>query len=168
MTISVFVIATFLSPKIEFKGRKIRTVATLDSTRWVNNTLGEYIYYVGNHRIKKDGNFINTQVIGDKYEAYYDSEDSTIIEIIYSQPIFLDKESTFLTEAEIISTPSWYAPNRLKFAYTVNGKEYIRFQYISEVFESKYPNIKEGQKYLIKYCMKNPQRSIMNFDKPIK
>lgn len=166
-SILLFVTVNFFFPQREFKGKKIRTVATLNGTRWVNNRLGEYSYYVGNHTIKHNGDFTNTQVIGDKYNAYYDSEDSSTIEILYSQPVFLDEEVILSTEAEIVYAHPWHTPNTVKFRYNVNGEEYIRFQDTEENFKNKYPNVKEGQKYLIKYWMKNPQRSIMYFDQPI-
>lgn len=165
---TVFILKSFLvEKKTKEYSYRIKTTCTLVGDIWAASYSGVYQYKFKNNVRSYEGESYKSQIVGDKYIIYYnDVTDRT--RIMYHQPIFLDTENTKSTKGKIVSAHPWYSSNYVKFEYKVNGTKYLRLQRISEDFESKYPNVKKGQKYLVKYWMKNPQRSIMNFDEPIK
>lgn len=155
---------------------KTEVVATFIDIRFVNTAHGVYKYFIKDKSMEYYGSSFATQVYGEKFSLYYDNNDTTEIDIHYDKPIFTKRETkdTKFSTAKIVSKnfgiigkmTSQYT-GFINFAYTVNGVNYERIQYVPIDFEEKYPNIETGQEYQIRYWTKNPQRSIIYFDMPV-
>lgn len=146
----------------EFKGERKKTIVTIIKVIPYRSGFTNVFRY----QCKDNFNEVLlpsrlTQVIGGKYEGYYDSLDNKNVVILYEKPVFVGGEKTKGVLGTIIEIGS----AGVLFNYQVKGIEYESMQYMEKGYRSKYSKIKEGVEFSIKYWVKNPQRSIMYFDK---
>jgi hypothetical protein len=155
---------------------KTEVVATFIDTRLVNTVHGIYKYFIKDKSMEYYGSSFATQVYGEKFLLYYDNDDTTEIDIHYDKPVFTKRETkdTKFSTAKIISKnfgiigrmTSQYT-GFINFAYTLNGVDYERIQYVPIDFEERYPNVNINKEYQIRYWLENPQRAIIYFDMPV-
>jgi len=87
--------------------------------------------------------------------------DFTIGKLIeYSQ-----RSGTVITPNNTVNQPG--NPPFIKFKYTAKNIEYMN-RYDANTYKIPYNKIKEGAEYLVVYYNKNPQKSRMLFEYPIK
>ncbi len=107
---------------------------------------------------------------GVKYSLKYDSLDPNTIEICYHCPIFLPEELTKTFEGEIIRI-YWKGGSAYKYAfeyvYYVENIRVRKNQGLPNDYKTKYPNLKENQKYEVEVWIENPHRAILFLDRPI-
>lgn len=145
-----------------FKGTPQKTVVVLKKVIPIKNGFtNEYEFMCGEKISEVSKSARLTQVIGDKYEALYDSLNCDNIKILYEIPLFLKHEETRESMAKIIEI----GRAGVLFQYKVEGRVFERMQYQEKGFRDKHPHIEEGAKFPIKHWIKNPQRSIMYFEK---
>lgn len=103
--------------------------------------------------------------IGEKFIVEYDEKNPEANRVRLDKPIFLKSEQTNITTG-IINT---YNPNyfrEISFIYFIYGEKYEQSYKPVENSELKYPDLREGKKYKVKYWKLNPKRSIILLDQP--
>jgi hypothetical protein len=103
--------------------------------------------------------------IGEKFIVEYEEKNPKKNRARLDNPVFLKNEKTSIT----IGIVTNYNPNyfrEISFIYFVDGEKYEQNYEPIEESEIKYPDLKEGKKYKVKYWDENPKRSIILLDKP--
>ena len=128
----------------------------------------EYEKWIGSSKYESN-------VIGEKYMVVYESKKPEQNIVLTYQPIFNKEEVTKETKGMItrLFRFSWnkneYIPNYgIEFEYEANGEKFTKSQSLLKDFKKKYPNLKEGNTYLVRYWVKNPQRAIIYLNQPKK
>ncbi len=127
-----------------------------------NGVKGDYTFNCnGEIRTVGGGGVIWGAICGDKYEALYDSSNCRHVKILFYRPVFSDTEIVGVTTGEIyqVGPPFIFKPF-VKFKYSVGERMYERFQNLE-----KYPEVKKGAKFPVKYWVENPKRSIIYIEK---
>lgn len=112
-------------------------------------------------------NYEAYRIIGDKFKILYNPTNPKEFQVIEWEPVFTEDEETIQVIGEITTMGSIWGRS-IEFTYKVNGQEYERWQYLPPDYEKRYPNLKEGNKYMVRAWAENPQRAIIYLDKPIK
>jgi len=116
-------------------------------------------------------------ILGEKFLVVYEKEDPNKNIVLEHAPVFLKHEKyqesigavirifnpVFNNSKNIFKT-NYY----IDFKYQVNGKIYKRTQGLPNNYEKKYGKIEAGQKYIVRYWIKNPNRAIIYLDQPVK
>ena len=116
-------------------------------------------------------------VYGEKFPVVYEEKKPKKC-IVIRQPIFEKDElkETDSTLGRIITDVEKYVHTKNKyvlkyavtFEYEVNGKKYKKTQFLPDNYKEKFGEIKNGDKFLVRYWKPNPARVVMYFDKPAK
>ena len=167
ITMGIVYLAYISFSTTKFKGIEKEGIVTLVEKRTMaSGYAGIYTYECNGKQIEiMKGDPPMTAVIGEKYHVVYDSLDCENVRVLYANPTFTADERCRSTEGEVYQAISFFFEPFVKFKYSIKGKEFERFQHMDEGFKDKYPNIKNGAKFRVKYWINNPQRSIMYFDK---
>ena len=105
--------------------------------------------------------------VGEKFIVEYEDKNPKANRVRLDKPVFLKNEKTSFT----IGIVNNYNPNyfrEISFIYFVDGKKYEQSYEPIEDSEIKYPELKEGKKYKVKYWEDYPKRSIILLDEPTK
>jgi hypothetical protein len=126
-------------------------------------------------RIVSTANSVN--VVGEKFTVVYEEENPRK-SIVISLPVFSNNELEFVKETKGVITVGVHKYNftenefvmthAIEFEYIINGKKYTKSQSLPKDYKKKYPSLKEGDKYCVKYWIKNFERVIINLDEPVK
>jgi hypothetical protein len=103
--------------------------------------------------------------VGEKFIVEYEEKNPKANRVRLDKPVFLKNEKTSFT----IGIVTNYNPNyfrEISFVYFVDGKKYEQSYKPIEDSEIKYPDLKEGKKYKVRYWEDYPKRSIILLDKP--
>lgn len=103
--------------------------------------------------------------LGEKFIIEYEEKKPDVNKARLDKPVFLNNETTGLTTG-IISSYNPIFFRKISFIYFVDGIKYEQSYKPIKDSEIKYPNLKEGKKYKVRYWEQNPQRSIILLDKP--
>ncbi len=131
---------------------------------------GAFIWHIvdGKKYQAFDGTRFYGMVIGDKFKILYDPLNPEKFKTKSWEPVFLEDEETIEVTGEItkVNDHTWWSKGKILFTYQVDGKFFKRGQHLAPNYKEYYPNLKEGNKYLVRYWVKNPQRAIIYLDKP--
>jgi hypothetical protein len=173
-------IVPFTLPIIFFSiiGLIIRHYILLVPTEDIRETVGTIIGYTqgGNNgrsaivkfSSKRKFYYTNTDdyyYVGEKFIIEYDEKNPKANTVRLDKPVFFKNEKTGFT----IGIVDTYNPNyfrEISFIYFVNGKKYEQSYKPVENSEVKYPDLREGKKYKVKYWEDYPKRSIILLDDP--
>tara|TARA_B100000809_G_scaffold95683_1_gene94335 strand:+ start:362 stop:988 length:627 start_codon:yes stop_codon:yes gene_type:complete len=108
----------------------------------------------------------STYVRGDKFKVEYRIKNHKDSKVLRDYPLFVEGENTKLVIGKLITYNSSIFRSS-KFDYWVDKKKYERRQYEKENSKELYPNVEEGQLFVIEYWKQDPRRSIIYLDKPI-
>ena len=103
--------------------------------------------------------------VGEKFIVEYEEKNPKANRVRLDKPVFLKNEKTSFT----IGIVNNYNPNYFKeisFIYFVGGKKYEQSYQPIENSEIKYPNLRMGKKYKVRYWEDYPKRSIILLDEP--
>jgi hypothetical protein len=103
--------------------------------------------------------------VGEKFVVEYEKNEPKINKARIDKPVFLTNEKTSITVGIVEN----YNPNyfrEISFIYFVNGNKYKQSYEPIKNSKLKYPNLREGNKYKVKYWNENPKRSIILLDEP--
>jgi|GEM_PF-7051348 len=114
-------------------------------------------------------------VPGEKFMLQYDeldpgnNEESSNMELLYSQPVFLTGERTAYTWGELLRTGEYN--NVLSYTYRIDGvdKDYHRTLYLpdGDIVKNHPQLLEPGAKFVVEYWLDNPKRSILYIDMPV-
>lgn len=99
----------------------------------------------------------------ESYLIKYNPEDPSHSEVVYSCPVFLTQEITSTTAGHIEKIFNIYIGSikAVRYSYIVDGVTYQREQELPLDFETKYPNLKAGETFTVRYLSTNPKRAIL-------
>lgn len=105
----------------------------------------------------------NGMVIGEKFAVEYEATNPEKSIVHKSQPLFLDDEKTeksigYISDVGLVGN-GW-----VRFKYSVNNVPFWHFQNFKKT--NLQPQI--GERYMIKYWLDDPRRSIIYLDQPVK
>lgn len=129
-------------------------------TKGINSVIE---FYVNGKTFKVEGSQINGEIIGEKYEVFYEKNEPSIAKANMMNPVFESNENKNKTKALITMVFKLGTPN-VRFEYSINGVKYERWQ---ECDLDKYKDVESGQYYEIEYWVENPQRAIIYLNNPI-
>lgn len=104
-------------------------------------------------------------LVGEKFIVEYEERNPKKNRVRLDKPVFLKNEKTSIT----IGIVSKYNANyfrEISFIYFVDGKKHEQSYKPIEDSEIKYPDLKEGKKYNVRYWEDYPKRSIILLDEP--
>jgi hypothetical protein len=127
-----------------------------------NGVKGDYTFNCNGDIRTAGGHVISRAICGDKYEALYDSSNCRHVKILFERPVFSDTEIVGVTTGEIYEVAPFFLDLYVKFKYSVGERMYERLQYLED---KKYPEVKKGAKFPVKYWVENPKRSIIYIEK---
>jgi len=138
-----------------------RAIATVICPRYTKTfSRGTIVeYHANNKRFTASASYIRNLAVGEKFEIVYDSLSPYINEVLIEAPVFLPGEKVFRIKGTIIRCVIG-TYTKVFFKYKVRGKTYKKFQFI-EGFHF----LKKGDNYYVDCWEKNPQRSIIRFNK---
>jgi hypothetical protein len=121
-------------------------------------------YAVDGVLYRTDGPYPSHYLVkGEKYRVEYDSLHPGFAEVIEEEPVFLPDEEVITCIGEIRS----FSKVSCIFAYLMTDTETLaKQQSISKGALEKYPLLKVGAKFEVKFDPDNPQRAIIYLDKP--
>ena len=105
-------------------------------------------------------------VYGEKFQLEYNQDNPSESKIYRDLPVFQKDESTNYTIGRLISYDSWFFRDMV-YKFWIENRFYGKCQYQENDSSSRYPNVKEGQLFVVEYWLENPKRSIIHLDKPI-
>jgi hypothetical protein len=109
---------------------------------------------------------IKYEVFGDTYKFKYDSLDpDNRYKVFFEEPVFLLHDKTDKTVGTIVKLGS----RSCEFSYTpagIHSKQYMKQQLFYKDTRKKYPNLKKGAKFEVRYDIHNVKRSIIYFEHP--
>lgn len=119
---------------------------------------------------KHKGKTYNTEtednyVIGEKFIVEFEKYNPTINKVRQDEPVFLEDESVGYSVG-YVERLNFRFMKTITFIYYVNGIKYEQSYEPSEDLKTKYPLFKEGEKFIVKYWIDNPARSIILPYKP--
>jgi len=111
-------------------------------------------------------------VLWEKYRILYDPEDPDHSKVLIDQPFFSREENTIYGEAIVEDlTTKFVVQPVVTFKYEVNNQGtkqiFERSQYLIESFQKEFPHLKIGAKYQVRYWSENPERAIIDLQKPL-
>jgi hypothetical protein len=116
-------------------------------------------------------------VLGEKYTMRYNINDPDMIEVDYWHPIFEPNEKTHRFKATITSIhkvipliqPLPFVVFIFDVVYEDNEVEHVkRYAILPMNYKQLYPNLKEGNQYVVECLEDNIYRMVLHLDKPIK
>lgn len=103
--------------------------------------------------------------VGEKFMVEYEAENPEKNTVRLDKPVFLKYEDTDKAVGIVTS----YNPDYFKiitFIYFVDGDKFEQRYEPSEGWKIKYPNLKKGKKFMVRYWSLNPKRSVLLLDEP--
>jgi hypothetical protein len=166
----------------------VETIGTLTETnyggeggaakfRYVVNSV-EFEEYSGAEICHRGEGYVK----GEKYRIKANPQKPKEFEVLIWAPIFTSDEETARTIGIVtkIYQPSitlWgLLEDTISSAYSIRFKycpdkwnnAIVRSQDMVPNFRKTYPNVKEGQQYVLEYLKNDPRRALIHMDKPIK
>ncbi len=157
---------------------------TTDNSNWVDcvgvltrkvygkSSVGEFEYeYKGNVIRSKSTNGISIYgaVVGEKYIVKVNAKSPEKYIPVEWKPVFTDEEDCDSTVGVVkkikkfrfFCNDTTVATHMVTFTYIIDDEEYERSQVLPPLFKEKHLNFKEGNQYVVKYFIPNPQRAIL-------
>lgn len=106
-----------------------------------------------------------TFIKGEKFIVEFDSLNPNKNKIRTDKPLFLSGEITKYTVGHLdkLNTKIFKS---IFFTYIINGQKFTQSYKPEQGINEKYPNFKKGQKYIVRYWIENPERSIILPNQP--
>ena len=103
--------------------------------------------------------------VGEKFIVEYEEKNPTVNRARLDKPVFLKNEKTSIAVGIVNNyNPKYF--REISFIYFVDGKKYEQSYKPIEDSEIKYPDLKEGKKYKVRFWEDYPKRSIILLDEP--
>jgi hypothetical protein len=133
----------------------------------------KFEYYVSDkkYNIEKTPLKYKYNVIGEKFVLRYDKDNPEEAEIVSYKPLFLKEEKTNYVKGNILRLYNKFnligsSKYAIDCEYIINGTTFIKSQDLPPNYKDIYPQLKEGDKYIVEYWLQNPKRAIIHLDKP--
>ncbi len=128
---------------------------------WVYSFTG-----IGNNGKTYKSETEDNYVIGEpKFIVEFEKFNPSINRVNQDEPVFLEGEQVGFSVG-YIKRLNYNFMKTITFIYYVDGVKYEQSYKPSEDLEIKYPLFKEGKKFIVKYWIDNPARSIILPYKP--
>ncbi len=162
ISISIYYYQYYLNntPKINI-GRTVGCVKGRTTGRGPHSDIVEFTYKGKMYKVETSLDCED----GEKFIVEFEKGNPKINRVNQDEPVFLEDESVAYSVGYVIRL-NFHFMKTITFIYYVNGIKYEQSYEPSEDLKTKYPLFKEGKKFIVKYWIDNPKRSIILPNRP--